>query len=415
MNYTETIKWILDRFYSFQKKEKNYYQTGLERINYFCSYLGHPQNAFKSIHIAGTNGKGSTAHMLYSILQEEKYNIGLFTSPHLINFRERIFCNGKLIDKNFIIEFINQNKKIIEQKNISFFELNTCLAFEYFKNQKVFMAIIETGLGGRLDSTNIIIPEISVITNVSKDHTKILGNSLSQIALEKAGIIKNNISVIIGFCKNYIKHIFLQEALKKNAPIYFVKKQKDISMYSIPCESIYQNYNKQLVLKIVELLINKKNIIISNQSIKNGFIKINKNTNFQGRWQILQLNPKIICDIAHNEEGIKIINQQLKKEFYNKLHLVLGFVKDKNVKKILQYFPSDAFYYFCQPNIDRKLSIQNLQDLVKIKNNQYVQFFYSVKDAFINAKYKSNKEDLILISGSTFTVSEILLNFFMSK
>ncbi|WP_185872645.1 bifunctional folylpolyglutamate synthase/dihydrofolate synthase [Blattabacterium cuenoti] len=413
MNYTETIQWIFNRFPSYQDKEKNYYKPGLERIHNFCSYLGHPQNYFKSIHIAGTNGKGSTAHMLYSILQEEKYNIGLFTSPHLINFRERISCNGKLIDKNFIIEFIKKNKKIIEKEKISFFELNTGLAFEYFKNKKVFMAIIETGLGGRLDSTNIIIPEISVITNISKDHTKILGNSLSKIALEKAGIIKNNTSVIIGFCKNHIKRILLQEAFNKNAPIYFIKKRKNISMYTIPCESIYQNYNKQLVLSIVNLLINKKNIIISNKSIKNGFLNVNKNTCIKGRWQILQLNPKIICDIAHNEEGIKIITQQLKKEFYDKLHLVLGFVKDKNVKKILQYFPSDAFYYFCQPNIDRKLSIKYLKKLVKIKNNKYVKFFYSVKDAFSNAKYNSKQQDLILISGSTFTVSEILLNFFM--
>lgn len=415
LNYSEIIQWIFKRIPSYQKEGLKSYKPGLRRIKNFCSYLGNPQKYFKSIHIGGTNGKGSTVHMLSSILQEEKYKVGVFTSPHLIDFRERITCNGILIEKDFIIEFIKKNKEFIEKEEISFFELNTALAFQYFKEKKVHFAIIEVGLGGRLDSTNLIIPEISVITNVSIDHVETLGYKKEDIALEKAGIIKNNVSVVIG-CNipKYIKFVFLKKALEKNSPIYFSTiNEKDLK-YKTPFEAYYQNFNKILVLKIINILHKRKNIFISYSSIKNGLKNVINNTNFKGRWQILKKhNPRIICDIAHNEEGISMISHQLKKESYDKLHLILGFVKEKRVETILKYlyFPIiNSYYYFCQPNIDRKFNIYDLKILADqvFKNQKNINYFTSVKCAYFYAIKKSNENDLILISGSTFVVSEIL-------
>ncbi|WP_223843723.1 bifunctional folylpolyglutamate synthase/dihydrofolate synthase [Blattabacterium cuenoti] len=419
LNYLETIQWIFNRLLMYQTSGLKSYKPGLKRIKNFCFHLGNPQNYFKSIHIGGTNGKGSTVHMLSSILQEEKYKVGLFTSPHLIDFRERITYNGILIEKDFIINFIKDNQQFIEKEKISFFEMNTALAFQYFKEKKVNIAIIEVGMGGRLDSTNIIIPEISVITNVSIDHTETLGNNKLKIAFEKSGIIKKNVSVIIGrkISKN-IQFFFLKDALKKNAPIYFSLKKKEYIKYKIPFKANYQNLNRSIVLTIVNILHYRKNIIISDKSIKNGLKNVINNTNFKGRWQILQKkNPKIICDIAHNEEGIYMINNQLKKESYDNLHLILGFVKEKKVEKLLKYFPIESFYYFCQPKIDRKFPINDLKILVykMFQNNQKINFYHSVRNAFLASKKKAKKNDLILITGSTFIVSEILLyykNFF---
>lgn len=421
MNYKETVQWIFSRLPIYQKTGLRSYKPGLNRIQNFCSYLGNPQNFFKSIHVGGTNGKGSTVHMLSSILQEEKYKIGLFTSPHLIDFRERITCNGIWIEEDFIVDFINKNKKFIEKEEISFFEMNTALAFQYFKDKKVNIAIIEVGMGGRLDSTNLITPEISVITNISIDHTETLGNHPLKIALEKAGIIKKNVSVIIGrkISKN-VRFLFLQEALKKNAPIYFSVKSKKDYQYKMPFQADYQNFNRSVVLKTISILHNRKNVIVSNQSIKKGLKNVIENTKFKGRWHILQQkNPKIICDIAHNEGGIYVISQQLKKESYERLHLVLGFVREKKVDQLLKYFPVESFYYFCQPNIDRRFSIHDLTTLVNkiFKNRDRINFFFSVKKAFLSAKNKATENDLILISGSTFVVSEILLyykNFFLT-
>ncbi|WP_341656726.1 glutamate ligase domain-containing protein [Blattabacterium cuenoti] len=415
MNYTETVQWIFKRLPIYQKTGLKSYKPGLKRIRNFCSHLGNPQNYFPSIHVGGTNGKGSTVHMLSSILQEEKYKIGIFTSPHLIDFRERITYNSILIEKDFIVNFINENKKFIEKEKVSFFEMNTALAFQYFKEKKVDIAIIEVGMGGRLDSTNLIIPEISIITNISLDHTETLGKNQLKIALEKAGIIKNNVSVIIGRkISKKVRFLFLQEALKKNSPIYFSVKTKKDSQYKMPFKADYQDFNRSVVLKTISILHYRKNIIVSNQSIKKGLENVIRNTKFKGRWHILQeKNPKIICDIAHNEKGIYMISNQLKKESYEKLHLVLGFVKEKKIDQLLKYFPVKSFYYFCQPSIDRKYSVHDLSILVNniFKNHERINFFPSVKKAFLFAKSKANKNDLILISGSTFVVSEILLYY----
>ncbi|WP_317168024.1 bifunctional folylpolyglutamate synthase/dihydrofolate synthase [Blattabacterium cuenoti] len=415
LNYLETVQWIFKRLPIYQTSGLKSYKPGLKRIQNFCFHLGNPQNFFKSIHVGGTNGKGSTVHMLSSILQEEKYRIGLFTSPHLIDFRERITCNGVLIEKDFIVDFIRENQQFIEKEKISFFEMNTALAFQYFKERKVNIAIIEVGMGGRLDSTNLIIPEISVITNIGIDHTETLGNSKLKIALEKAGIIKKNVSVIIGRkISKKIQFLFFKEALKKNAPIYFSVKKKEDFKYEMPFEADYQDLNRSVVLKTVNILHHRKNIIVSNQSIKKGLKNVIRNTNFKGRWQILQKNnPKIVCDIAHNEEGIYMINHQLKKESYDNLHLILGFVREKKVEKLLKHFPIESFYYFCQPKIDRKFSIYDLKILVHkiFQDRKKINFYHSVEKAFLSAKRKADKNDLILISGSTFIVSEVLLYY----
>ncbi|WP_185855395.1 bifunctional folylpolyglutamate synthase/dihydrofolate synthase [Blattabacterium cuenoti] len=414
MNYSEVIKWIFRRLSIYQNIGKKSYKPGLERIKKFCSYLGNPQNFFTSIHIGGTNGKGSTSHMLSSIFQEEKFITGLFTSPHLIDFRERIRCNGILIEKNFIIDFIEKNYEFIEKEKISFFEMNTALAFQYFKEKKVNIAIIEVGLGGRLDSTNIIIPELSVITSVNLDHTDILGKSKYRIAYEKSGIIKNNIPILIGRkIEKNIKFFFLKKAFKKNAPVYFSKKNIYDVEYKIPFKTKYQYLNKNTVLNIVRILHIRKNIFISNYSIKKGLKNVIKNTNFRGRWQILKKkNPKIICDIAHNEEGIQMINLQIRKEIYKKLHIVLGFVKGKRIMNMLKYFPKKSCFYFCEPNIDRKYPINDLKIIIKdslLYNDYCINYYKSTKKAFLYAKKKAGENDFILVCGSTFVVSEVLL------
>ncbi|WP_238785633.1 bifunctional folylpolyglutamate synthase/dihydrofolate synthase [Blattabacterium cuenoti] len=413
----KTVKWIFNRIPSYQEFGLKYFKPGLNRIKKFCNYLGDPQNFFRIIHVGGTNGKGSTVNMLYSILQEEGYNVGSFTSPHIIDFRERISCNGFYIEKNFIVDFIKKNKKFIEKESISFFEMNTAMAFQYFKEKKVYIAVVEVGMGGRLDSTNVINPEISVITNISIDHTKSLGNTKLEIANEKSGIIKKNLSVIIGNISNNLKKFFLKKALRKNSPIYFSTKKKNnniLNKYKIPFKSInYQVYNTGLVLSIINILNKRKYIIVSEKSIKKGLKNIIKNTNFKGRWHVIKKNPKIICDIAHNEEGFFMISSQLKKESYDRLHLVLGFVKEKKISSLLKWLPNESYYYFCQPNIKRKYDIKNLKIIVnKIFFNtdkKKINFYDSVKLAFFCAKENSNSNDLILVSGSTFVVSEIFL------
>ncbi|WGH26244.1 MAG: bifunctional folylpolyglutamate synthase/dihydrofolate synthase [Candidatus Bostrichicola ureolyticus] len=397
MNYIQIVKWIFDKLYKNKK-----YNTGLHRIYSLCEYLKHPQKQFKSIHIGGTNGKGSTSHMLSSILQESGYKVGLFTSPHLKDLRERIRYNGNMIEKEFIISFINKYKNILEY--FSFFEIMTVLGFYYFKEKKVDIAIIEVGMGGRLDSTNIISPIISIVTNISFDHIKSLGSNLEKIAYEKAGIIKPYTQVIIGEYSNKTKFIFQEIAKNKNATISFVNSN-NYEIYNTDLKGNYQILNQKTVLKTIEILSNL-GIKVSKNDLKNGFKNVINNTHLQGRWQILGNSPKIICDVGHNESGIKILVRQLKQEKYKNLHLVLGFVKEKDIQKILSCFPKKALYYFCQPNIYRKFPIQEIKELTKSYKD--TQYFDTVIEAFDMAKIRSKNEDLIFIGGSTFVVSEIL-------
>lgn len=381
------------------------YKKDLTNINKLSKYLNNPHNSYKSVHIAGTNGKGSTAHMIASILQEGKYKVGLYTSPHLIDFRERIKINGVMIEKDFIVDFINENINFFNDNNFSFFEMTVGLAFEYFKMKSVDIAIIETGMGGRLDSTNIIFPEVSVITNISYDHVQFLGNSIEDIAREKAGIIKSGIPVVIGEKQNDIVNIFINKAEEKKSRIFFAE-DFDVNEYECELKGSYQNKNIKTAIAAIELL-NNSEISINEKNIKDGLNKIIQNTGIRGRWEIIENKPLIICDIAHNIDALSIVINDLKLINSNKIHFVLGFVNDKNLDSIVDLFPESSNYYFARPNIERGLDELELQELFN-NNNRIGKSYPSVAQAFKSAIKQSNLDDVIYVGGSTFVVSEVI-------
>lgn len=381
------------------------YKKDLTNINKLSKYLNNPHNSFKSVHIAGTNGKGSTAHMIASILQEGKYKVGLYTSPHLIDFRERIKINGVIIEKDFIVDFINDNINFFNDNNFSFFEMTVGLAFEYFKMKSVDIAIIETGMGGRLDSTNIISPELSVITNVSIDHVKFLGNTIADIAIEKAGIIKSGIPVVIGEKQNNISNIFINKAEEKKSRIFFAE-DFNIKEYECELKGSYQNKNIKTAIAAIEFL-NNSEISINEKNIKDGLNKIIQNTGIRGRWEIIGNKPLIICDVAHNIDALSIVINDLKLINSNKIHFVLGFVNDKNLDSIVDLFPESSNYYFARPNIERGLDELELQELFN-NNNRIGKSYPSVAEAFKSAIKQSNLDDIIYVGGSTFVVSEVI-------
>jgi len=404
MNYQETTEWLFNQLPMFQQQGASAYKKDLSNTIVLARHLNHPENKFKSIHVAGTNGKGSTSSMLASILQEAGYKVGLYTSPHLKDFRERIKINGHEITEDYVVNFIEKNKSFFEENQLSFFEMTVGLAFQYFVDEKVDVAIIEVGMGGRLDSTNIITPLVSVITNIGLDHTQFLGNTLELIAVEKAGIIKQNVPVVIGEYLSETKNIFLEIAQKNNAPIYFAQENDHDDL---PCDLLgnYQIQNKKTVLQTINLL--KDHLKVSEENIKLGLLNVVKNTGLLGRWQQLGKNPKIICDTAHNKHGLKIVMDQIKNQKFNQLRIVLGVVNDKDLDLILPLFPKKAFYYFCKPNISRGLDSAILKqkalkyDLKGIECN-------SVSEAYTLALNESNQDDFIYIGGSTFVVAEIV-------
>ena len=381
------------------------YKKDLTNITKLSEYLNNPHNSFRSVHIAGTNGKGSTAHMIASILQEGKYKVGLYTSPHLKDFRERIKINGKMINKDFVTDFIMKNMNFFNQNSFSFFEMTVGMAFEYFKKNSVDIAIIETGMGGRLDSTNIISPELSVITNVSIDHVKFLGNTIEDIALEKAGIIKSNIPVVIGEKQNGISSIFINKAEEKKSKIFF---SEDFNFKEYKCElkGSYQNKNIKTAVAAIELLNNSENRI-NEKNIKDGLNKIIQNTGIRGRWEIIGNKPLIICDIAHNVDALSIVINDIMSINSNNTHFVLGFVNDKNLGSIVDLFPESSKYYFAKPNIERGLDELELQELFK-NNNRIGESYSSIEQAFKSAIKQSNPDDIIYVGGSTFVVSEVI-------
>ena len=381
------------------------YKKDLTNINKLSKYLNNPHNSFKSVHIAGTNGKGSTAHMIASILQEGKYKVGLYTSPHLIDFRERIKINGVIIEKDFIVDFINENINFFNDNNFSFFEMTVGLAFEYFKMKSVDIAVIETGMGGRLDSTNIISPELSVITNVSIDHVKFLGNTIADIAIEKAGIIKSGIPVVIGEKQNDIVNIFINKAEEKKSRIFFAE-DFNVKEYECELKGSYQNKNIKTAIAAIEFL-NNSEISINEKNIKDGLNKIIQNTGIRGRWEIIGNKPLIICDVAHNIDALSIVINDLKLINSNKIHFVLGFVNDKNLDSIVDLFPESSNYYFARPNIERGLDELELQELFN-NNNRIGKSYPSVAQAFKSAIKQSNLDDIIYVGGSTFVVSEVI-------
>jgi dihydrofolate synthase/folylpolyglutamate synthase len=407
MNYQETTNWMFNQLPMYQLQGASAYKEDLTNIKLLAAHLGNPENQLKCIHVAGTNGKGSTSHMLASVLQESGYKVGLYTSPHLKDFRERIKINGGEISEEFVCEFVAKHKDFFEANDMSFFEMSVGLAFDYFVYEKVDIAVIEVGLGGRLDATNIITPLVSVITNIDLDHTQFLGNTPKAIAGEKAGIIKPNIPVVIGEYTPETQPVFLAKAEEKNAPIYFAS---DLISEVFPSDLIgdYQFHNKKTVQQTIVVLNNQNEFKVSQENLKTGLLNVSKNTGLQGRWQQLGENPKIICDTAHNKHGLSVVMKQIQKETFENLHIVLGVVNDKDLDSILPLFPKNAKYYFCRPDSSRGLSTEILQNAAK-KYDLTGDKYDSVEAAFSEAKKNASKNDFIYVGGSTFVVAELPL------
>ena len=406
MNYQETLDWMFSQLPMYQTQGASAYKKDLTNTILLANHLGNPEKDLKCIHVAGTNGKGSTSHMLASVLQEAGFKVGLYTSPHLKDYRERIKINGKEISKQFVCDFIEENKGFLEQNSLSFFEMSVGLAFQYFKKSKTDINIIEVGMGGRLDSTNIITPLVSVITNIGLDHTQFLGNTLEAIAFEKAGIIKSNVPVVIGEYTSKTKPVFQSKADEMQSDIYFASELIS-EVYPSDLIGDYQEHNKKTVLQTLKVLQKTTSFQIPEENVKQGLQKVVKNTGLQGRWQQLGANPKIICDTAHNEHGLKIAINQLKKEKFAQLHIVLGMVNDKNLNNILPIFPKNAKYYFCKPIISRGLDTLVLQKEAS-EFGLEGKIYNSVSEAYTKAKQNASSDDFIYVGGSTFVVAEIL-------
>ena len=389
----------------YQRIGAQAFKKDLSRTIKLAKHLGNPHQKFQSVHIAGTNGKGSTSHMLASVLQESGYKVGLYTSPHLKDFRERIKVNGKFIPKKNVVGFINENRDFLTENELSFFEMTVGMAFDHFAREKVDIAVIEVGLGGRLDSTNIITPEVSVITNIGLDHTAFLGDTLTKIASEKAGIIKDNIPVVIGEKQKETTDIFTEKAKQHNSEIYFAEDLK-FDKYHTDLKGDYQNKNIKSVLGAVKVL-RKKGWEIPEDGLRNGLNSVKLHTSLQGRWDILKEKPKVICDTAHNTEGLSLVFKQLKKEKFQHLHIVLGVVNDKDLDKILPLFPTSAIYYFSKPDVPRGLETEILQQKAA-KFGLEGSLFNSVSEAYEAALETALDEDLVFVGGSTFTVAEII-------
>lgn len=431
MNYQEVIEFMFNSLPMYQRVGAAAYKANLDNTLAFDKITGSPHKKYKTIHIAGTNGKGSVSHSLASILQEAGYKTGLYTSPHLTDYRERIRVNGKKIEESFITEFINSHKNFIKNVKPSFFEMSVALAFKYFELQQVEVAVIEVGMGGRLDSTNIILPELSVITNIGLDHTQFLGNSLAEIAGEKAGIIKQNIPVVIGERQKETEEVFLKKAKEKNSKISFasdnyackilnsnlkyssfeVEKKTSDKSYTLNfnLSGKYQEKNLATILETVDNLRNQ-GFCISDENVKQGLENLIKNTGFHGRWETLSTEPLTICDTGHNKEGLSYTIEQLLSLEFKKLRFVLGFVNDKNVDEVLKLFPKNAEYYFCKAQIPRALDEKILLEkanLVSINGKS----FENVSSAYHAAKKDADKNDVIFIGGSTFVVADLLQEF----
>ncbi len=388
----------------FQRTGASAYKKDLGNIRALMEHLGNPHEKFKSVHVAGTNGKGSSSHMLASVFQASGYKTGLTTSPHLKDFRERIRVNGKLCSEAFVIDFIEKHGAFIETLHASFFEVSIAMAFTYFAEEKVDIAIIETGLGGRLDSTNIILPELSVITNIGLDHTGILGETLPEIAAEKAGIIKPNVPVVIGESSEEIRPVFSQKAKETNSEIYFAE-EFDFPEHSSDLKGIYQHKNIRTVLTALQIL-KKRGFDLPSNAVESGLRNVMPNTGLRGRWEILQESPMVVADTAHNPHGLAEIKKQLAETDYENLHLVLGFVNDKDVSSILSFFPKNARYYFCEPDVPRKLALEELKKM--IPKELSAVFISDPKKALEKAKSQAKQEDLVYIGGSTFVVAEVI-------
>ncbi|HUH48088.1 MAG TPA: folylpolyglutamate synthase/dihydrofolate synthase family protein [Arenibacter sp.] len=387
----------------YQQKGKSAFRAKLDNSRAFSDHLGRPETRFKSIHVAGTNGKGSSSHMLASILQEAGYRTGLYTSPHLRDFRERIRIDGKPVTEEFVVDFIQANKSFLDIHNLSFFEMTVGMAFTYFELEKVDIAIIEVGLGGRLDSTNIIVPEVALITNIGYDHVDILGDTLTKIAYEKAGIIKPGIPVVISETQEETAVVFNTVAQERDSRIIFA----DTVIPDTYKTSLLGGYQAKNVKGVVATIKELKGFKVDGHHIASGLLNVGVNTGLLGRWQILGTNPTVVCDTAHNLEGLSIVLDQIKNQEFADLHLVIGFVKEKNLSQILPLFPKDAHYYFCRPHIPRGMD----EEFLRIRAADYDLIgdsYPSVDEAFKSARTAAKKTDFVFVGGSTFVVAEIV-------
>jgi dihydrofolate synthase/folylpolyglutamate synthase len=405
MDYQETLTYLFSQLPMYQRIGKAAYKVDLSNTHLLMDVLHHPERKFKSVHVAGTNGKGSTSHMLASVLQEAGYKVGLYTSPHLKDFRERVKINGKLISEAEVIDFVRLHKTNFEEINLSFFEWTVGLAFDYFAKQQVDIAIVETGLGGRLDSTNVVTPLISVITNIGIDHTQFLGDTLEKIAGEKAGIIKKKVPVVIGQTQAETKSVFIAKADDLNAELIFADTLK-YPNYETDLKGIYQLKNLKTCLATINIL-NKGNWNITQRHIKNGLLAVVQNTGLLGRWQVLSKHPLVVCDTGHNEDGVAEIVKQLEQISFKVLHIVFGAVNDKAIAGVLDLLPKNAQYYYCQANIPRALAVSELSALAAQKGLKGIECS-SVIAALSKAKKNANKEDVIFVGGSTFVVAEVV-------
>ncbi|MCL6220719.1 bifunctional folylpolyglutamate synthase/dihydrofolate synthase [Zunongwangia pacifica] len=406
MTYQQTVEWMFQQLPMYQRVGSSAFKKDLSNTLKLAAHLGHPERDFKSVHVAGTNGKGSSSHMIASVLQEAGYKVGLYTSPHLKDYRERIRINGSYISEEAVIDFIQNNRSFLEAERLSFFEMSVGMAFWYFAEEKVDIAVIEVGMGGRLDSTNIIIPEVGLITNIGKDHTQFLGTTLPEIAGEKAGIIKENIPVIISEKHPETAPVFKKTAQERKAEIIFAEELEVPVNLSTDLLGTYQQKNIKGVTAVIRQLVTQ-GWEISEKHLEEGLKNVRKNTNLRGRWDILQQSPKVICDTAHNSDGLRYVFEQLKDEVYEHLHFVFGVVNDKDLDEVLPLFPKGATYYFCKPDVPRGLEAEKLMT----KSTEFGllgKVFKSVPEAYAAALQAAGKKDLIFCGGSNFTVAEII-------
>jgi dihydrofolate synthase / folylpolyglutamate synthase len=421
MTYEEVLTYLYENLPMFQKIGGKAYKKDLTNTIALCEYLKHPEKSFKSVHIAGTNGKGSSSHYLAAILQKSGYKTGLYTSPHLKSFTERIRINGREVSSEFVTDFVNTHKLFIEELEPSFFEITVGMAFAYFALEKVDIAIVEVGMGGRLDSTNVITPEVSLITNISLDHQQWLGNTLPEIAAEKAGIIKPGVPIVISELQPEIQDVFQKFSRSADAPLHPAYKNYTVTTHDSHWKiyrdgrhflkinstnlPVYQQYNLPGVLQVVELL-REKGYDIPEEAVFEGIHEMKQLTGLKGRWDVLSYDPLVICDVGHNLAGIQFILRQLERETYQSLHVVWGMVSDKDVRPVLKSLPREAIYYFCTAKIPRAMNPTDLHHIAEEEGLKGV-IIDDVNEAINAARKKAEKEDLILIGGSNFVVAEI--------
>jgi len=430
MNYKETVNWLFDKLPMFQRIGKAAYKADMGNTIQLLDMLDNPQHKFKTIHVAGTNGKGSVSHIIASVLQEAGFKTGLYTSPHIKDFRERIKINGELITEEDVIQFVQSNINEFDKIKPSFFEMTVGMAFDYFAKNSVDIAVVEVGLGGRLDSTNVVNPLISVITNITLDHTQFLGDSIGKIAGEKAGIIKDNTPVVIGRKQYDTKEVFENISSEKSAGLFYAEDHYDIKMLqslkpdeqfidiwknnelflegvNSPLLGNYQQENIVTALMALELLVSKYDFPIVPENIQEGIEYIIKNTGLRGRWYIIDTNPLTVCDTGHNEDGIKAVVQQIMSQTFDRLHFVFGMVNDKDPQAILSLLPRNATYYFCKPDIPRGMNEEDLQK--KAEEAGLTGLSYnSVESAFSSAFNNARPRDMVFVGGSTFVVAEVI-------